>query len=76
MRAFASLLVVVIVAGCSGTDTSEQRASLGAIGGIALCGLAGPIGAIVCAPIGIAASYAVPKNPEKPNPNSVAGSAS
>jgi hypothetical protein len=78
MRALVSLLVAGIVAGCSDTDTtSQQRASWGAIGGIAACGLAGgPIGALVCVPIGIAASYAVPKNAQKPNSNGVAGSTS
>lgn len=78
MRAVASLLLVVIVAGCSDTDdTSRQRASWGAIGGIAACGLAGgPIGALVCVPVGIAASYAVPKNAQKPKSNSVPGSTS
>jgi hypothetical protein len=70
MRAVATFFLVVMVAGCS-DDTSGQRASLGAIGGIAACGLAGgPIGAFICTPIGIAASYALPKNDEKPNSNS------
>jgi hypothetical protein len=77
MRAFAACFLVTMVVACS-DDTSGQRASLGAIGGIAACGLAGgPIGALICAPIGIAASYALPKNEEKPNSNSpTAGGAS
>lgn len=65
MKFFSALFLATLVVGCG--QSPAERASMGAIAGIAVGGLvAGPFGAIAGAGIGIAGSYAVPQAPQAP----------